>query len=363
VKPLPTHEPPVAVDLFSGAGGLTLGLKRSGFRVAAAVEIESHAFATYKTNHPEVAALKQDIRTIDGAHLKKMAGGKIDLLAGCPPCQGFSSLTNTSTKRDPRNNLVLEMARLVKETRPRAVMMENVPGLADRGKRLFNRLLKTLDDLGYKYTWDVLQVADYGVPQNRRRLVLLASKEVTLTIPPPTHSRTGENGLPKWKTLRQTIGDMGSPTVLDASHKAGGPQRLNWHVVRRLSPQNLARLRKTKPGVSRAELPDHLRPECHKSINKGYTNVYGRMSWDQLPVTMTGGCTTLSKGRFGHPEELRTISVREAARIQTFPDDYVFDSPYMDYVCGMIGNALPCDFAEILATAVAKQLRRKPKKK
>ncbi len=355
---------PVAVDLFSGAGGLTLGLKRAGFRVAAAVEIESHAFATYKTNHPDVTALKQDIRTVEGAQLKRMAGGTIDLLAGCPPCQGFSSLTNTSTKRDPRNNLVLEMARMVKETKPRAVMMENVPGLADRGKRLFNCLLKTLDELGYKYTWDVLQVADYGVPQNRRRLVLLASRERMLTIPSPTHSRTGENELTKWKTLRQTIGDMGVPPVsLDESHKAGGPQRLNWHVIRRLSPQNIARLRKTKAGVSRAELPQHLRPDCHKASDTGYSNVYGRMSWDQLPVTITGGCTTLSKGRFGHPEELRTISVREAARIQTFPDEYVFDSPFMDYVCGMIGNALPCDFAEVLATSVAEQLQKRTKKK
>lgn len=346
----------VALDIFSGAGGLTLGLKRAGFRVAAAVEIEKHAFATYKTNHPDVTALKQDVRTIDGSYLRKIAGGKIDLLAGCPPCQGFSSLTNTSTKRDPRNNLVLEMARLVRETRPRAVMMENVPGLADRGKRLFNQLLKTLDELGYTYTWDVLQVADYGVPQNRRRLVLLAGRKVTLTTPPPTHSRTGEHGLPKWKTLKQTIHGMGAPTILEDSHKGGGPQRFNWHIVRRLSPENIARLRQTKPGVSRSNLPVHLRPDCHKSTEHGYSNVYGRMSWQQLPVTMTGGCTTLSKGRFGHPSALRTISVREAARIQTFPDDYVFDCNYMDYVCNMIGNALPCDFAELLSKSVATQL-------
>jgi DNA (cytosine-5)-methyltransferase 1 len=353
---------PVAVDIFSGAGGLTLGLKRAGFRVAAAVEIEEHAFTTYKTNHPDVAALKQDVSTIEGSYLRKMAGGNIDLLAGCPPCQGFSSLTNTSTKRDPRNKLVLEMARLVKETKPRAVMMENVPGLADRGKRLFNKLLKTLDELGYNYTWDVLQVADYGVPQNRRRLVLLAGKGVTLTMPAPTHSRTGANGLPKWKTLRQTIHGMGAPTILDETHKAGGPQQFNWHVVRRLTPANIARLRNTKAGVTRSELPTHLRPDCHKSIDKGYGNVYGRMSWKQLPVTMTGGCTTLSKGRFGHPSALRTISVREAARIQTFPDDYIFDCEYMEYVCGMIGNALPCDFAEILSKSVATQLRAKLKK-
>jgi DNA (cytosine-5)-methyltransferase 1 len=358
----PDTEALVAVDVFSGAGGLTLGLKRAGFRVAAAVEIEKHAFATYKTNHPEVFALKQDIRTVEGRYLRRMAGGRIDLLAGCPPCQGFSSLTNASTKRDPRNSLVLEMARLVKETRPRAVMMENVPGLADRGKRLFNRFLKTLDELGYTYTWDVLQVADYGVPQNRRRLVLLAARGVTFTRPKPTHSRTGENGVPKWKTLREAIAGMGTPAILEDSRRAGGPQRFNWHVVRRLSPENIARLRETKPGVSRSKLPDRLRPDCHKSLDEGYSNVYGRMSWDQLPVTITGGCTTLSKGRFGHPSELRTISVREAARIQTFPDNYVFDCEYMEYVCSMIGNALPCDFAEIIARSVAIQLRDKLEK-
>lgn len=357
MKSKPISTPPVAVDVFSGAGGLTLGLKRAGFRVAAAVEIEDHAFATYKTNHPEVRAIKQDIRTVKGSHLRNLAGGAVDLLAGCPPCQGFSSLTNTSSKRDPRNNLILEMGRLVRELRPRVVMMENVPGLADRGKRLFNRFLKTLDELKYRYTWKVLQVADYGIPQNRRRLVLMAGKGFDLSLPDPTHHRIGENGLPQWRTLRDAIYGMKSPTLLEESRKAGGPQRDNWHVVRRLSPTNVARLRATRPGASRSELPKSLRPDCHKSADKGYSNVYGRMSWDQLPVTITGGCTTLSKGRFGHPSELRTISVREAARIQTFPDDYIFDTPFMEYACEMVGNALPCDFAELLAMSVAEQLR------
>lgn len=334
-----------------------MGLKRAGFRVATAVEIENHAFATYKTNHPEVRTIKQDIRTVRGRHLSEISGGRVDLLAGCPPCQGFSTLTNTSSKRDPRNDLILEMARLVRELRPRAVMIENVPGLADRGKRLFKRFLKTLTELDYQYTWDVLQVANYGVPQNRRRLVLMAGHGFRLSLPKPTHHRTGQNGLVKWKTLRDAIFGMGAPILLEDAQKAGGPLDFDWHVVRRLSPLNIARLRKTRPGASRAELPKFLRPDCHKAIDKGYTSVYGRMSWDQLPVTITGGCTTFSKGRFGHPTELRTISVREAARIQTFPDDYIFDTPYMEYACQMIGNALPCDFAETLATSVAAQLR------
>jgi DNA (cytosine-5)-methyltransferase 1 len=277
----PLSKPPVAVDIFSGAGGLTLGLKRAGFRVAAAVEIEDHAFATYKTNHPEVRAIKQDIRTVKGSHLRTMAGGKVDLLAGCPPCQSFSSLTNTSSKRDPRNDLILEMGRLVKELRPRAVMMENVPGLADRGKRLFSRFLKILDELKYRHTWAVLQVADYGVPQNRRRLVLLAGKGFDLSLPEPTHHRIGEGGLLQWKTLRDAIYGMEPPPLLEESRKAGGPQRHNWHVVRRLSPENVARLRATRAGASRAELPTSLRPTCHKDANDGYTNVYGR-AWAQL---------------------------------------------------------------------------------
>jgi DNA (cytosine-5)-methyltransferase 1 len=250
----------------------------------------------------------------------------------------------------------MEMARLVKEIRPRAVMMENVPGLADRGKRLFNRFLRALEELNYRYTWDILQVANYGVPQNRRRLVLLAGRDVELSLPKPTHHRMGAGGLPTWKTLRDVIFDMESPTLLADSRKHGGPQRVNWHVVRRLSPENIARLRKARPGESRAKLPKSLRPDCHKNVDKGYCSVYGRMAWDHLPVTITGGCTTFSKGRFGHPSELRTISVREAARIQTFPDDYVFDTPFMEYVCQMIGNALPCDFAETLAASVASQL-------
>lgn len=350
---------PVAIDIFSGVGGLTLGLKRAGFRVAAAVEIEDSAYASYKTNHPEVLAIKQDLRTVRGRDLVEIAGRKIDLLAGCPPCQGFSSLTRRSSNNDPRNALVLEMARLISEIKPKAVMMENVPGLIDRGKVLFESLLNTLRDHEYDCTWRVLQVADYGIPQNRRRLVLFAGRRFKPILPKPTHNRQGTDGLLRWKTLRDVIFGMPIPVSLDQSKKDGGPQKHNWHVIRRLSATNIGRLEQTRPGESRAQLPKALRPDCHKENDKGYTNVYGRLSWDQLPVTITAGCTTLSMGRFGHPTELRTISVREAARIQTFPDTYVFDTPYIDRVCAMIGNALPCDFAEILAREIFRQLPRR----
>lgn len=343
------HKPLVAVDVFSGVGGLTVGLKRAGFRVGAAVEIEKHAFSSYKANHPEVSAFKQDVCTVSGKSLVKAAGGRVDLVAGCPPCQGFSSLTSKWKRTDARNKLVEEMVRLVEEIRPTAVMMENVPGLAGRGKRLFSKFLRRLGEMGYVVEWDLLQLADYGVPQNRRRLLLLAGLGFQIPLPKPTHSRSGKDGLPKWRTLRSVIGGMKEPVSLQKANANGGPAEYNWHVVRTLSSKNIKRLKKALPGKPRFSLPRSLRPPCHQDVESGFGNVYGRMAWDQISPTITGGCTTLSKGRFGHPIRNRTISVREAASIQQFPPEYLFDCPYMEYVCDFIGNALPCDFAKIAA--------------
>ena len=346
-----------ALDIFSGGGGLTTGLKRAGFQVIGAVETESNALSTYKVNHPEVHVYKQDLRTIEGQELLALSPHRtVDLVAGCPPCQGFSTLTSKYRRDDPRNDLVREMTRVIKEILPKAVMIENVPGLAKKGRPLFDEFLDELESLGYKTSWDVLQVADFGVPQNRRRLVVLAGHRFTIPLPEPTHSRNGKDGLKPWRTVGDTIKEMPEPILLNEAIHQGGPQNFNWHVIRAMSCDNLKRLRHSKPGTARFLLPDELRPDCHKGLNKGFSNVYGRMSWDQPSVTITGGCTTLSKGRFGHPDKDRTISVREAALLQTFPPDYVFDTPYMEYVCDIIGNALPCDFAEVLARMVYKSI-------
>lgn len=354
-----SYTPITSMDVFSGGGGLTVGLKRAGFTVVSAIEINDHAFATYKANHPDVQAFKQDVTTVKGVFLKQLSPtGAVDLLAGCPPCQGFCSLTSKYRREDLRNELVLEMARLIKEIKPRAVMMENVPGLKQKGKVLFNKFIDILTTLGYIVEWDVLQVADYGIPQNRRRLVLFAGNGFRIPLPAPTHSMTGESNLKPWKTLKSVIKNLPSPVTLEDARRKGDPQLFNWHVVRNMTPQNVCRLKKSKPGESRTCLPDHLRPECHKGVEKGFSNVYGRASWDQISPTITGGCTTLSKGRFGHPEENRTFSVREAALIQTFPSNYIFDTPYMEHVCNIVGNALPCDFAEILARQCIKELKK-----
>ena len=341
-----------AIDLFCGAGGLTLGLKRAGFNVVAGVEINPEIAKTYKANHPGTKLLIKDVREIAGEEILVLTGLKeIDLVAGCPPCQGFTTLTNKYHKRDPRNDLVLEMARLIEEMTPKMVMMENVPGLATRGEPLLDEFVERLESLGYLVNKGILQMADYGVPQSRRRLVLLAGKGFRVQLPKRTrcYKGDGKKRLKPWLTLADVIKDMWKPVTLSEAKERGGPQKFNWHVVRDLKEISIERLKALKAGSGRSALPTELRPQCHVKSNKGFQNVYGRLSWKQTPPTITSGCTTPCMGRFGYPDELRTISVREAALIQTFPRCYKFDTEFMDTACDLVGNALPCSFARKVA--------------
>lgn len=235
-------------------------------------------------------------------------------------------------------------------------MMENVPGLAQKGKTLFREFVVRLVRAGYILRYDVLQVADFGVPQSRRRLVLLAGRGFAIRLPKPTHHKDGLHGLAKWRHVADVIRGMPRPVFLDQAETMGGPSAVDWHVTRRLSDENQRRIRAARVGQHWKTIPKRLRPTCHREHDAGFQNVYGRMRWADVAPTITGGCTTFSKGRFGHPAQNRTISVREAALLQTFPADYVFDTPYMDYVCGIVGNALPCDFAEALARRVAAEI-------
>ncbi len=349
-----------AIEVFAGAGGVAVGLAAAGYRTVAAVEIEADAAATFKINHPSVHVFRQDVRGVRGDVLASLADGELDVLAACPPCQGFSSLTSKNRREDPRNALVLEVARLAEEMRPRAIIMENVPGLADKGRELFDELVRRLQVIGYSCTWAVLQVADFGVPQRRRRLVLLGSLSGSIHMPAPTHSRTGARGLPTWRTVRETISGMGPATLFTDAAKLRDGTMADWHVVRRLSPENALRIRHARAGAARWEMPEELHVPCHRNGYDGFSNVYGRMEWDEPSCTITAGCTTLSKGRFGHPEEDRTISLREAALLQGFPRSYHFETASFEKACMMVGNALPCDFAEILARRVADHLRGAP---
>ncbi len=351
---------PTAIDLFCGGGGLTVGLKAAGFGVVASVEIDREALKTYQANHPEVVTFPKDIREVTPSELiHASADGQIDLIAGCPPCQGFSSLTNKYHREDPRNDLILEFARIAVAIRPRCIMMENVPGIAKKGSKYLEKAVAVFEAAGYVVSQAVLDVADYGVPQRRKRFVLLAGLGLQIPIPQKEYSEKPNESAKVWKTVRDALGEMrGDVITFSAALAAGGPKEHSWHVVRDISETNRKRLHALPIGGSRKDLPDELRPNCHKGVDEGFGNVYGRMRWDEPSPTITSGCTTLSKGRFGHPEHVRTISVREAALLQTFPLTYSFDTDQMDKACQIIGNALPCTFAEKLSQHCLTYLQR-----
>ncbi|MDD4762006.1 MAG: DNA cytosine methyltransferase [Candidatus Pacebacteria bacterium] len=337
---------PTAVDLFSGCGGLTLGLKKAGFHVVGAVDIEPRAVKTYGMNHPEVTLWKSDIKKLTARKILKELGlrkGGLDLLAGCPPCQGFSSMRTLNGKkavRDERNDLIFEFLRLVKGLRPKAVMMENVPGLIDN--RRMEEFKKGLHGLGYELgrSPTVLNTAHYGVPQRRRRMILMAGRGFSIPFAKP--SRTP-------KTVEQTI------RGLRPAGRSGDPLH---DLPEAHTPDIEDRIASIpKDGGSRTDLCEERQLPCHRRFPGGFKDVYGRMRWKDVAPTITGGCASPSKGRFLHPEENRCITLREAALLQSFPKRYKFTlDGGKAAVALMIGNALPPEFIRRQAAQIKKEL-------
>jgi DNA (cytosine-5)-methyltransferase 1 len=267
--------------------------------------------------------------------------GSLGLLAGCPPCQGFSTLrTNNGAvrNRDKRNDLVREMLRFVRALRPRAIMMENVPGLAGYGP--FKNLCKQLRRMGYRVSFGVRDAARFGVPQRRKRLILLAGKGFDIPFAEEADAI---------RTVRDVIGMMPDPTRTDdALHRL--PEKRSRKV------QELIR-DIPKDGGSRRDLPKSRQLQCHRN-SSGFGDIYGRMAWDSVAPTITSGCFNPSKGRFLHPQKNRTISMREAAMLQSFPREYAFDtSAGKQAVALMIGNALPPEFVRRHAVKVLSSLK------
>jgi DNA (cytosine-5)-methyltransferase 1 len=347
---------PLAVDLFAGCGGLTSGLRAAGFDVVAAIEKDSDAASTYAANHRDVLLYQQDIRRVSAAGLLRALDlprrETLDLIAGCPPCQGFTRLTEKRRRRDPRNALISEFLRFVTVLRPKACMLENVPGLLTRGKRYFSRLCEGLRRAGYYVEYDVVELADYGVPQFRKRLIVLGVLHEPMPIPEPTHGEPGSRRRP-WKTVRNAIGKLPSPPARSVIRAGQAVPLYQWHYARDISDAVRLRLKYARRnGIGRKSFPASLRLACHNRRPDGFYDVYGVMVWDRPAPTITSGCTNASKGRFGHPAEARPVTAVEAALLQTFPTGYKFKGSGVDSVAAQIGNALPRRFARVVGKAI-----------
>jgi len=333
----------LSIDIFSGCGGLTEGMHQADFKTELAFEIDEIASKAYRLNHPDTIILTKDIRKVSIAEIRRKLKGKpIHLLAGCPPCQGFSSirrLNRTKPVADDRNNLILEYVRLVKALKPYTIMMENVPGLVEYD--LFKKAIKILtEELNYKVDFKVVNVKDYGVPQSRKRLVLVGSLLGPIEVAKPI----GEK-----KTVRKTIEKLPLPQYsTDPIHKIFPTHTPSVQKRIELTPKN---------GGSRKDLPQEYSLKCHEAENVGFNDVYGRLRWDDYSTTITGGCLNPSKGRFLHPEQNRNISAREAALLQSFPSDYKFptDIPRAKLAL-LIGNALPPSFSYIQSENIKQHL-------
>lgn len=337
-----------AIDLFCGAGGLTRGLRRAGWDVVAGIDVDGAVAETYRHNNPQSKFLDADLRSVTNDEMLTLASAiprRELLLAGCAPCQPFSKQRRKhglGIRSDA--TLLREFARLTLALRPGVVLMENVPGIqAVPGFSSFRRFLKALRDCGYECDHRVLNARDFGVPQHRRRYVLLAARGASARLPLVPADGT----LPTQVSVRSAIGHF--PAI-----KAGETHsRVRNHHAANLSTRNLERIQATPvDGGSRRDWPKRLELEldCHQRRGVGFSDVYGRMWWDRVAPTLTSRCNSLSNGRFGHPEQDRAISLREAAALQTFPDDYEFFGA-KNRIAQWIGNAVPVSFAEALGAA------------
>lgn len=344
---LTSDSPVSAVDLFCGAGGLTHGLLQAGIKVEAGIDIDEQARYAFVTNNPGVDFLAWDVGRKNYPSVKKLfAKDKYRLLAGCAPCQPFSKLTRAITKHECWD-LLDNFGRFVEGIEPDFVTMENVPELADRGREVFDRFLNRLENKGYFVDWEVVKCEEYGVPQSRRRLVLLASLLGDIKVPEGKYPQPSQ-----WKTVRRTIGTL--PPLDAGDIDPSDP----LHAASQLSAMNLRRIRATShDGGTRRDWPDELVLECHrKKSGERYHSIYGRMWWDKPAPTMTTLCTGIGNGRFGHPEQDRSITLREAALFQSFPRSYEFwplgQKINRKAISRMIGNAVPPRLAKALGEAI-----------
>lgn len=349
---------PTVIDLFCGAGGTALGFVRAGFRIVGAADIDPDACRTYR-DLIGVEPLCVDLARLppqEAARLWAVAPGEVDVVVGCPPCQGFTRLRNGKGQGDPRNDLVAVFVEYVLYLRPRFFVFENVPGMIrlPHGRRVYARMCKALAHAGYQLDSRIVDAADYGVPQHRRRLLVIGCRDSNPPFPEPTHGdpngpavRSGR--LRPWTTVREAIGGLralkaGEADPEDPMHRA---PRMGRRVLEFIALV-------PKDGGSRTDVPRELWLPCHLG-HDGHKDTYGRLAWDRPSGVITSGCCNVSKGRFVHPEQDRAITPREAALLQGFPPGVVFYGSW-ESIRRQIGNAVPPPLAEATARVIRDRL-------
>lgn len=373
-----------AVDLFSGAGGLSLGLAGAGFNVVYAADIDPACAHTHKRNLPETPFDLADVSILSGRdilHRTGLARGELDVLVGGPPCQGFS-IIGQRERWDPRNGLFRHFLRIAAELKPRCVLIENVPGLATlSGGAVLGEIGRGFAEAGYRVSCAELLAAQYGVPQMRWRMFFIgwrSDEGLKGGFPAPSHGARGIGELVPnrtitgqdmqgFVTIRDAIGDLPAIAAGDSTSAydrpaAGafqvamrtGSRTLHNHYAAKLSASNLARIAHLEPGQDWRDLPYHLLPAgMQRALRKDHTRRYRRMRWDGVARSIITRFRDPKSGEYTHPDQDRTISIREAARIQSFPDWFVFEGSHSQQY-DQVGNAVP----PLLGKAVGAELRR-----
>ncbi|NIL74881.1 DNA cytosine methyltransferase [Rhodococcus sp. B10] len=333
------------VDFFSGCGGTSLGFLNAGMKIRGGIDFDADSAGTFRRNFPNSEFIEDDIRSVSLDRIRELMPDGPTLFAGCAPCQPFSRQNKNQSKRDPRRSLLAEFGRIATSLRPELVVVENVPGLQKplRGGP-FDEFISNLHKAGYDTNVAILRALEFGVPQERKRLVVVASRIGPASLPAATHVLTRKRA----KTVRQAIGKL--PALKAGEVDAKDPD----HAAMKLADINLARIRATPEGGDRRDWDSDLVAECHRE-HSGHTDAYGRMWWDRPASGLTTRCISYSNGRFGHPEQDRAISLREAACLQTFPRSFKFTGTLTSRA-KQVGNAVPPLMAQRIAEALTAPL-------
>ncbi|WP_216847013.1 DNA cytosine methyltransferase [Granulicella sp. L60] len=335
-------------DFFSGCGGTSAGLRDVGMDIVFALDFDPEASKTFQRNFPTTKFVKRDVRYFETCSIENLVSEWRSkdhpiLFSGCAPCQPFSQQNGQRNDEDERIPLLTHFGRFVKAYSPDFVLIENVPGIQTISSTAgpLPKFLRTLTKMGYSVAAGTVDCCSYGVPQKRSRFVLLASLLGDISLPKRSHGPGAE--LASFSTVNAWISDL--PPIQAGETHSSVPN----HRAAKLSPLNLARIRATPIGGGRRDWPEDLQLTCHAQ-HKGHTDVYGRLRWDAPASALTTRCISLSNGRFGHPTQARAISVREAARLQTFDDSFEFTGS-LNSMAKQIGNAVPVLLAKSLGRA------------